>query len=107
MPSIDFAEVRRRVPITRVFELVGFQPARRSGAELRGACPIHRGRSPRSRSFAANLEKNVFRCFHCGAAGNVLDLWAAVHQIDIYRAAVELCEQLGIELPETTTCKNK
>jgi len=100
MPTIDFAELRRRIPIARVLELLAFRPARRSGAELRGPCPIHRARSPRSRSFAANLEKHVFHCFHCGAAGNVLDLWAAVHRTDVYRAALELCERLGIELPE-------
>lgn len=100
MPTIDFAQVRARVPIARVLELVGFRPVRRAGAELRGPCPIHRAGSPRSRSFAANVEKHVFHCFHCGAAGNVLDLWAAVHQTDVYRAAVELCQRLGIELPE-------
>ena len=107
MPTIDFAQVRARVPIARVLELIQFQPVRRSGAELRGPCPIHRARSPRSRSFAANVAKNVFRCFHCGAAGNVLDLWAAVHQTNVYRAAVELCERLDIELPEKTTCNIK
>ena len=107
MPSIDFARVRAAVPIARVLELLEFQPARRAGAELRGPCPIHRARAPHSRSFAANLEKNMFRCFHCGAAGNVLDLWAAVHPSDVYRAAVELCERLDIELPEKTTCKTR
>jgi len=100
MPTIDFAQVRQRMPIARVLELVGFRPLRGAGAELRGPCPIHRACSPRSRSLAANVENNVFRCFHCGAAGNVLDLWAAVHQRDVYRAAVELCERLSMELPE-------
>jgi DNA primase len=102
MPSIDFAELRRRIPIRRVLELAGFRAVRSCGAELRGPCPIHGSHSCRSRSFAANLEKNVFRCFHCGAAGNVLDLWAALNQTDVYRAAISLCEQLALELPEKT-----
>jgi DNA primase len=102
MPSIDFAELRRRIPIGRVLELVGFRAARHSGAELRGACPIHGVNSRRSRSFAANIEKNVFRCFHCGAQGNVLDLWAAIHKSDVYRSAISLCEELGQEPPEKT-----
>ena len=100
MPTIDFAELRRRVPIARVLALVAFRPVRRSGAELRGPCPIHRARSPQGRSFAANLRKGVFYCFHCGAAGNALDLYAAVHRSNVYRAALELCERLDIELPE-------
>ena len=104
MPSMDFAEVRARVPMVRVLELLRFEPVRRSGAELRGPCPIHGSRSPRSRSFAANLAKHVFRCLQCGAAGNVLDLYAAVHQVDVYRAAIELCKRLGIALPEKAPC---
>ena len=100
MPTIDFAELRRRVPIAHVLELVAFRPLRRSGAELRGPCPIHRAASSRSRSFAANVEKNLFHCFHCGASGNALDLYAAVHRTTVYRAALELCERLDIELPE-------
>jgi DNA primase len=102
MPSIDFAELRRRLPIARVLELVGFQPVHRSGAERRGPCPIHRAASPHGRSFAANVHKNVFHCFHCGAAGNTLDLYAAVHRTTVYHAALELCERLNIDLPENT-----
>jgi DNA primase len=102
MPSIDFSELRRRVPIARVLELVGFRPVRHSGAELRGACPIHGSHSRQSRSFAANTDKNVFRCFHCGAGGNVLDLWAAIHKSDVYHAAISLCAELGMEPPEKT-----
>ena len=100
MPSIDFAELRRRVPIARVLELAGFRAVRISGAELRGPCPIHGSHSCHSRSFAANIEKNVFRCFHCGAGGTVLDLWAAMNKTNVYRAAISLCEQLAMELPE-------
>jgi DNA primase len=106
MPSIDFAELRRRIPIRRVLELAGFRPVRISGAELRGPCPIHGSHSYQSRSFAANIDKNVFRCFHCGAAGNVLDLWAAMNHTDVYRAAISLCEQLAMELPEKTTLQS-
>ena len=105
MPTIDFAELRRRVPIARVLELLAFRTVRRSGAELRGPCPIHRAPAPHSRSFAANLRQGVFHCFHCGAAGNALDLYAAVHHTTVYRAALELCERLDIELPEKTPCK--
>ena len=103
MPSIDFAELRRRIPIRRVLELAGFHAVRSSGPELRGPCPIHGSHSCQSRSFTVNIEKNVFRCFHCGAGGNVLDLWAAMNQTDVYRAAISLCERLAMKLPEKTT----
>ena len=42
---------------------------------------MHGQPDDRERTFSVHLGKNVFHCFHadCGAKGNVLDLWAAVH----------------------------
>jgi hypothetical protein len=41
-----------------------------------------------------HLGKGVFQCFQagCRAQGNVLDLWAAVHQLPLYEAALHLAE---------------
>ena len=41
-----------------------------------------------------NLAKGIFQCFHppCAAKGNVLDLWAAVHRLPLYEAALHLAE---------------
>jgi hypothetical protein len=38
------------------------------------------------------LGKNIFQCFQaeCAAHGNVLDLWAAVHRLPLYEAALHL-----------------
>ena len=46
------------------------------------------------RTFSVHLGKNVFQCFHadCGLKGNVLDLWAAVHRLPLYEAALHLAE---------------
>jgi hypothetical protein len=45
-------------------------------------------------AFSAHLGKHIFQCFHaeCRAQGNVLDLWAAVHQLPLYEAALRLAE---------------
>jgi DNA primase len=53
----------------------------------------------RSRSFSANLEENVYRCFTCGSSGGTLELWAAVHGMSVYQAAEDLCGKVGIEVP--------
>ena len=99
MPAIDFRAVRWLLPPSRVLEMLGWSAVRRSGDELRGPCPLHRSQSPRSRSFAANLRKGVFRCFACGASGNLLDLYAAARGLSVYEAALELCERLELEVP--------
>lgn len=99
MPGIDFRAARARLPLAAVLELLGFVPAARRGAQVRGRCPVHRSRSPRSRSFAAHLGKGLWHCFRCGAGGNVLDLWVQVTGQNVYDATLDLCRRLGRDVP--------
>jgi DNA primase len=99
MPRVDFAAVRLSVPLARVLELLAFAPAEGRGDQVRGPCPVHKSGSTASRSFSANLAKNAFRCIACGAAGNQIDLWAAVQGLSTFQAAVDLCERHGIAVP--------
>ena len=101
MPGIDYSRVRALIGIGQVLDLAGFVAAESSGGQVRGPCPVHRSASADSRSFSANLDKNTFRCFKCGAAGNQLDLWVAITQLPLHAAAVDLCSRLGIEPPLT------
>jgi len=99
MPGIDYAELRAVVTIAQVLELAGFDSSETSGDQVRGPCPVHRSSSAGSRSFSANLSKNTFRCFKCGAAENQLDLWMAVTKLPLHDAARDLCSRLGVEMP--------
>jgi DNA primase len=99
MTGIDFCELRRRVKIGAVLELVDFRAVERRGEQLRGPCPLHGSSSARSRSFAAHLGKNVYHCFVCGAGGNALDLWVALTGLPLYEAALALCQRLHLEVP--------
>ncbi len=99
MPGIDFREARARLPLAAVLDLLGFVPHRRTGDQVRGPCPVHGSRGPRSRSFAADLGRGVWQCFRCGAGGNVLDLWVAVTRQPLHAAVLDLCRRLGREVP--------
>jgi DNA primase len=108
MPGIDFRLLRRQVGMDAVLDLLGFVPAQRRGRQVRGACPLHGRHAPPTtttmsrrcpRSFSAHLEKNVYRCFHCGASGNQLDLWAAATGQPLYQAAIALCAKLNRPIP--------
>lgn len=99
MPGIDFALLRRQVPLAQVLELVGFTPVTRRGAQVRGPCPVHGSSSRRSRSFAAHLERHCWQCFGCGAGGNALDLYLALTKLPLYAAALELCARLHLPVP--------
>jgi DNA primase len=99
MPGIDFRRARSQVHLLEVLELIGFAPSGRRGQQLRGPCPVHRSRTPRSRSFGAHLGQGVWHCFRCGAGGNVLDLWMAVTHQDLHAAVIDLCTRLGRAVP--------
>lgn len=99
MPGIDFVLLRRQISLTQVLDLVGFTPTTRCGPQWRGPCPVHGSASPRSRSFAAQVAKNCWHCFRCGAGGNALDLYLAVTKLPVYEGALELCARLGVPVP--------
>ena len=99
MLGVHFAEVRARIPMAAVLDLIGFVPRRRARGQVRGPCPVHHSTSPRSCSFSADLKRHLYQCFKCGSAGNQLDLYAAVTGLPLFEAAVQLCEQLHPEVP--------
>jgi len=99
MPGVHYKAVQSRVPMARVLELLGFVTSRVTGDQLRGPCPVHRSQWPRSRSFSVHLARHVCRCFKCGFVGNQIQLWAALNKMTVYEAAVDLCQQAGVEVP--------
>ena len=99
MAGLDFKAVRSLVSMAQVLEIIGFIPVETSKSQQRGPCPVHRSSSSTSRVFSVNLRKNVFQCFRCGAAGNQLDLYAAVTRQGLYEAALDLCQRLSIDAP--------
>ncbi len=98
MPSIDYKSLREQISIRDVLDLIAYQPLSKRGDQWRGQCPVHDSQSPQSRAFSVSLSKNAFRCFHCGAQGNQLDLWAAVQGMSLYDTAVDLARRTGVEI---------
>jgi len=86
---VDFRAIKAAVTIEVLFNRYGLV-LKRTGQELRGKCPIHRG--THNKHFTANTTKNVFKCFfaQCGAHGNVLDFVAAMEHCSLREAALKL-----------------
>jgi transposase len=94
-PRVDFAFLRQQVTLAQALEHLGLLAQLRGrGLQRRGPCPIHSQPDGPQRTFSAHLGQNVFQCFHadCGARGNVLDFWAAVHHLPLYDAALHVAE---------------
>jgi hypothetical protein len=100
-PRVDYAVLRRQVTMKQVLDHLGWLPHLKGrGRQQRGPCPIHGQASDGHRSFSVALDRHVFRCFHadCSAQGNVLDLWAAIHKLTLYEAAVHLAQTFSLDL---------
>ena len=98
-PKVDFAFLRQQVSLEQVLGHLGLLgQLRGSGEQRRGPCPVHSHPGDRERTFSVHLGKHTFRCFQadCGVQGNVLDLWAAIHRLPLYDAALHLAETFGV-----------
>jgi transposase len=103
-PKVDFAFLRQQVTMEQVLRHLGLlDNLRGRGLQRRGCCPIHSQPDASQRTFSAHLGKNIFQCFHadCRAQGNVLDLWAAIHHLAPYEAALHLAETFHLPRNET------
>lgn len=106
---VDFAHLKGQLTMARLLDHLGLTARLRGrGSQRRCACPLHRG-DGRSRTFSVNLEENVFHCFdaRCGQEGDVIDLWAALHQLDLRTAALELVQTFGLEPAPTARTEKR
>ena len=99
MPGVDFQTLRTEIRIEDVLNQIGFVPASQSADQLHGPCPVHGSTSPSSHSLSVNLKTGRYYCHKCQSHGNQLELWAAVHRLPIYEAAIDLCRALGQDVP--------
>ncbi len=97
--AVDFAHVKTQLSMTRVFEHLGLASKLRGpGTQKRCACPLHCA-DGRGRTFSVNVEKNVFHCFdaQCQKKGDVIDLWAELHHLELRQAALDLVQTFDLE----------
>jgi hypothetical protein len=96
---IDFAHVKRQLPIARVLDQLGLTARLKGkGPQKRCPCPIHRG-DGRGRTFSVNLDEHAFTCFDksCAKRGDVIDLWASVKGMSLRDAVLDLIHTFGLE----------
>lgn len=71
------------------------KPVPGSREEHMGRCPApdHDDKGP---SFYVNASKNIYHCHGCGITGNVIQLHALLHGLEVDDAKFELGRQLGV-----------
>jgi DNA primase len=83
---------------TDIVRLVGEQVALRArGKEFVGLCPFHDDKNP---SLYVSPAKQIYKCFSCGAVGDVFGFVMNYHKMTFPEAIRMLAEQAGIEVEE-------
>src|SRR5438552_4077652 len=70
----------------------------RAGKDFRGLCPFHKEKTP---SFYVVPSKQIFKCFGCGAGGDVFKFVQLREGVNFVEARRILAERAGIRLELT------
>ena len=86
-------EIHARVDIA---SFIGeYVPLRKRGKDLVGLCPFHAEKTP---SFHVHPDTGFFKCFGCGAGGDVITFVCKLENLTFPEAARMLAQRAGIEL---------
>jgi DNA primase len=81
-----------------IVEVVGgYIPLKRAGAVWKALCPFHQERTP---SFTVNPQRQIFKCFGCGAGGGPIRFVQSYENLDFVSAVRKLAERAGIKIVE-------
>ena len=89
-------DVEKLLNSLKIEEVVGeVVSLKRSGANYKGLCPFHSDTSP---SFTVSPQKNIAKCFSCGAGGNTISFYSQYHKISFNEACLELAKKYNIDI---------
>lgn len=98
MPGMyDYAAIQRVQRANDIVDVVGEHVSlKKKGHELIGLCPFHEDHRP---SMNVNPVKQIFKCFACGAGGDVLKFVQMREGLTFPQAVERLAERAGVALP--------
>jgi DNA primase len=97
MPGVfDQSAVDRVQQANNITDVIGeYISLAKKGRELVGLCPFHQDHRP---SLYVNETKQIFKCFACGAGGDVLKFVQLRENLTFRQAIERLAQRAGIEL---------
>ncbi len=95
IPETIIDQVRLSIDIV---DIVGDHVAlTRRGKNFVGLCPFHDDSTP---SLNVSQEKQIYKCFACGAGGNSFTFLRDIENISFIEAVRQLADRAGIALPD-------
>ena len=89
----EILNIQRKVNIVDVIR--DYIPLTKKGKNYFGICPFHDDHNP---SMSVSNEKEMYKCFVCGAAGNVFNFVKDYKHISYYDAVKEVADKAGIKV---------
>ena len=89
----EIFEIQRKINIVDVIR--DYIPLTKKGKNYFGICPFHDDHNP---SMSVSPDKQMYKCFVCGAAGNVFNFVKDYKNINYYEAVKEVANKVGISI---------
>ncbi len=94
-------EVRQASDIVDIIS--SYLPLTQKGKNYFGVCPFHDDTNP---SMSVSKDKQIYKCFSCGASGNVFNFVMDYEHIDFKEALHLLAKKAGIDVGKTIVKTN-
>jgi len=95
-----FNEIREKIDIV---DLIGeYVPLSQKGRNFFGVCPFHNDTNP---SMSVSREKQIYKCFSCGASGNIFTFIRDYEHVDMREALEILANKTGVALEGVSISK--
>jgi DNA primase len=105
MPTFDTGLISRIQQANDIVDVIGEHLAlKRKGREMLGLCPFHEDHRP---SFNVNPTKQIFKCFACGAGGDVIKFIQMRENLSFPQALQRLADRAGIKIEQLKTQHSK
>ncbi len=98
MVDDKFSIIHQVVSANDIVDVVSeYVNLKQRGRNYMGLCPFHREKTP---SFSVSPDKQIFKCFGCGAGGDVIKFVQRILNVGFWEAVEVLANRVGIRIPE-------
>jgi len=89
-------QIKQKLDIVDVIN--GYISLKKSGRNYKAVCPFHNEKTP---SFMVSQELQLYKCFGCGASGDMFNFVESMEGVDFQRALEILAEKAGVKLTKS------
>ena len=89
-------DVDKVITQLNIVEVIGeYVDLKKTGSNYKGLCPFHKDTNP---SFMVSTSKNIYKCFVCGAGGNIIKFYMEFNKLTYGEAVYELSKKYRLDI---------